>query len=584
MRSAALAFGVCLVTALAAAPLHGQQRRVVTGIAKDAEGAPLAGADVRFVFVMRGAECGEPTDDRTVRTGPDGRFRAELLPCAPYRVWCLGAPGPDGARAASELRLVGSSPVLDLEARRHSRPHELRIEGLEAWAGSSPFHVRVLPAGIQLTEAPIPILDARAAIEALPVVSQPTSPAVALHLLDRRGEVLAAWRPDPEAHAWTWQLPAPTSLQVRVVDNDGEGIAAAAVYERTSTIDQEHSILTISPPIREDWRLLGQSDEHGWLRDALATSPQPDWCVRGAEGSEMTATDAWDRRRFTEVRGDVHTLRLVKKEQPQLQLTTSVPSVAANRTLFASSMRFRSTLRTDDHGMASLLSVEAAIAADHDRAWCQLLPERLRDKAPTPPVAFSVLLKGRPVLHPSWLVELELTTISGGPPTQAQVVLGSHGHVSPWSWHAIPDQAGRLAVIATKDEWLVFAHDEESACTHRIEKAPAAPIRLVLQPLPRMRGRVFDERDQPVAGATMEFVRIDDRDETLPDLEPGLRQIALWRNPDAIARCTSAADGSFDCRFLQDPYCRWMVRFCSGAKTSRTFGLEAVDGFVAKVY
>ena len=584
MRNSAVALGACLVLVLAATPLAAQQRRVVTGLVKDAAGAPVADADVRFVFVARGAECGDPTDDRTVRTGPDGRFRADLLPCAPYRVWCLGKPAEDGARPASAMRFVDSSPFLELDAVWQSRPHPLRIEGLEAWAKFGPFRVRVLPAGVQLSDGTFPILDNTVSVAALPVVPKPTSPSVVLQLLDRRGEVVAAWQPDPDSHEWTWQFPPPTPLQVRVVRR-GEGIANAKVFELASTIEQELTGLTTSPPIRNDWRLVGSTNGDGWLTDVVVASPQPAWWVGGPDGSVMTATNHWDAHFYTKVVGDAHYLLLPHNEPLQLRLVTAVPTLAAQRTIFADSGGLRATLRTDDQGHASLVGAGFAIAADHDPAWRQLLPEAVRDRAPTPPIAFSVLPPGLPrrPLNPSWLLQLEVTNVSGGPPTKAQVVLGSHGHVSPWSWHAIPDQAGRLAVVATEDEWLVFAHDEESACTHRIKKEPAAPIRLVLQPLPRMRGKVLDERGRPVAGATLELVETIFRDETLPDLDPGLGQLALWRNPDAIARCTTAADGSFDCRFLLDPDLLWKVRFRSGAKSSRAFELEAATGFVAIV-
>ena len=586
MRRTAGALGAVLAMLVAATPLTAQQRRVLSGVAKDAAGEPLAGADVRFVFVARLAEHGDPTDDRTVRTDAQGRFRAELLPCAPYRVWCLGPPADDGARPASELRLVDSSPFLVLHARSKSLPHTLRIEGLAAWATNGPFRIRVLPGGVQLPEDSILVADGMATIPAQPCVPRPTSPALALQLIDPRGEVLGKWEPDPDEREWTWTIPPPTTLQVRVVERfwggDGsDGVADVEVFELTSTIEQRFTGLTIDPPIRYDWRSVGRTDANGWIRDVRAMAPQPSWRARGPKGSDTTTTHWGTRDLRTLVDGQTHLLKMRTDHPQQLHLVTNAPRVAAQRTLIASNGDLQSRIQTDEQGRAQLPQGDGiAIAADADPAWQLLLPENLRQTASTPPVAFSTLILPPRQLNPNWLLQFELTTANGSPPTNAQLILCSRAFANPSSWHAIPDQAGRLSVAATKDEWLVFAHDAEAACVQRIAKRPEAPIRLTLQPLPLLRGQVLDELGRPVANARLESVQKVDRAEPLGSIEEAVSRVAMWRNEEAIARCTTAVDGTFECRFLLDPLCRWLVRFRLGDRTSATFELEARDELV----
>ncbi len=577
-----------LALAVAALPLAAQQRRVLHGVVTGTGGAPLGGASVRFVFVARGAEQHDPTDDVRVVTAANGCYRVELLPCAPYRVWCLGAPAADGSRAASAVQIVDAEPFLQLRATHTARAHDLHVHGLDPWRQRAPFRVRVQPAGIQLP-GQLVVADDRTMVPPQPVVLPPASPDVNLQLLDRDGDVIASAQPAIDRRDWHWYVAPPCRVDLRTVDERRRPIAGAEIRERVTVVAQRHSGLTVDPPEHAVWRRLGRTDGEGRLRGALCVGDDNTLLAIAPDGAAASTTPGATREQSRREDHGERVLLLAPPVPWRIRLAGPELRREAGGPLVASAGLLRAESTIGPNGEAAFRFAHAqgvAFAAAPHVAWACFLPERLRANAPTPPVAFAVSAAHRPGvrdLSPTWLLQLEIVTPTGSPATHAQVVLGSNRCVSPWSWHAIPDQAGRVAVAATPDDWIVFAHDRAAAGWARVTASPDGPLRIAMQPLPTVRGRVRDRDGRAIAGALLEQVATEWRAPPRADLDPGLDRISLHCTAYAIARCSTDADGMFACAFVQGPTLDWTVRCRDGERTSAPFPLEPTDDLVVEL-
>src|SRR5690606_6091623 len=172
-----------LLVTLTFACLATAQRGPLVGEVRDANGEPIAGADVTLVGrpVPWVPELGE-ADVVRVQSGQDGRFRASLLATTTYSAFAVVER--DGAWLASDVVdsvTAGALPVLRVY---RPLPHRvLRVAGTEPWKARGPFRVRASSGGRVPFEVTVPVGEDSGLAE-LPPIAPDAHGSLNIDLLD----------------------------------------------------------------------------------------------------------------------------------------------------------------------------------------------------------------------------------------------------------------------------------------------------------------------------------------------------------------------------------------------------------------
>ena len=243
----------CLV---ALVPQGGAAAETATtvGSVVDAAGAPVAGAQVRFLSRQIPRALVGEQDRRVVTTDDRGRFRVELLEGECYTAWASWS-----GQATTLVEGVQGGEFLELRGSRGTDPFVVRVEGLQAWPDSAQFTVRALVGGENVEFVACP-RDGE-------VFRAPPLPPIrlrAIEVLDGRGEVLAARSAQDLDGEFSIDIDEPLTFPVEVVDAQGAPLAGAEVrwhirnywYTESDTVAGMQRFRTPFP-------LVATTDEHG---------------------------------------------------------------------------------------------------------------------------------------------------------------------------------------------------------------------------------------------------------------------------------------------------------------------------------
>jgi hypothetical protein len=216
-----------------------------------AGGEPIANAVVTFVGSIPhlGAAAG-PRDELQVASDARGRVMARLQPGLCYVAWAVGPADAEQCGVLSAVSAYfGAGALLELCCLQHYKPRRLPVDGAEAWSSTGPLQYIVLTAA-QGTETALVLEDG--------AISLPPCPNAVIEVRCRDGQPLCSFPSADKLLA----IPAPQSLAVRVVDENGAPLAGVSVRHRV------HRLL----PWRSDglggvaedrFRELGKTDAEG---------------------------------------------------------------------------------------------------------------------------------------------------------------------------------------------------------------------------------------------------------------------------------------------------------------------------------
>ncbi|HEU4420096.1 MAG TPA: hypothetical protein VFT55_14270, partial [Planctomycetota bacterium] len=184
-------------------------------------GEPISNAVVTFVGSVPhlGAAAG-PRDELQVASDARGRAMARLQPGLCYVAWAVG-PGDDAGcgMLSPVLGYFGAGALLELRCTQRYKPRLLRVEGADAWNTLGPLGYFLLTAA-RGTETALVIEDG--------VISVPPCPNAVIEVRCRDGQPLSSTPAADDVIA----IPAPRSLAVRVVDENGAPLAGVGVKHR----------------------------------------------------------------------------------------------------------------------------------------------------------------------------------------------------------------------------------------------------------------------------------------------------------------------------------------------------------------
>jgi hypothetical protein len=242
----------------AAAPMVGlrsQEGRPFTGTVVNADGKPVAGLVVRCDWVPNLVQPGQP-DRRTATADTSGAFELPLQPVRSYCVWACG-PAEDGKAWAIEPQFVGvAGRNVQLTAKPVLAPGPLRIRGLAAWRDAGPLRLRIwgsrssVVGEVKLKE------DGFHELPALPTAD------LFLELLAADGRVLHQESIDVRLRR-ELDVGDVVTANVEVVDDQGNAVAGAAVFESSFVAHAVAPPLTANLPSLASAPPLATTDEHG---------------------------------------------------------------------------------------------------------------------------------------------------------------------------------------------------------------------------------------------------------------------------------------------------------------------------------
>lgn len=263
------------------AALAAQQRLAATGVVLDASGRPLRGATVTFVgAVLPIVDAHGGVDRVQVQSDDGGRFAAPLLPHADYSAWAAVERGAV-ALASAVRHPVGGGHDLVLTVDGEPRLRELRPFDLAAWEADGPCTLAVAPVLPVVAPVPITLRDGAAKLP-------PFTGDWHLFVRDARGVLVHAvtLRPDRDGFAEP-VVPAPRTVQVRAVDEQGEAIAGAELWLRMGA----NLARAAGAPSPASWHGVGTTANDGTLELELGVDGQDSFAfVARAEGRSVGAT------------------------------------------------------------------------------------------------------------------------------------------------------------------------------------------------------------------------------------------------------------------------------------------------------
>ncbi|MCA8952089.1 MAG: carboxypeptidase regulatory-like domain-containing protein [Planctomycetes bacterium] len=544
----------------------------------DAAGAPVAGAEV--VFANRDPGDGLLAADVVrVATGPDGRFRAELLPTRPYVVWAVAEV--DGEVRVTPLARRGSPATeLRIDELATVAVRSGRLDGAAAWTDLGGLGVQFVVAGRFALAEPVSVAaDGSFALPILP----PTKIAVLVFAGDRlvhSADVTLESEPVVE-------LPPPSRIRAKVVDVSAAArlpVAGARLFRTVGAFGVQLGPL---PPRQFVHRFpIGESDAQGEAELLFAHAGEPlvgkGYPVLAFAAVKPGYSDALsgvveqpfanDRMLGAEPGADLLVFRttpLAKDEQP-----TRIVGAGRPRRVVVDGAH---SAPTGDHMYYQV----------RDRIGLELLPdgavppyaappgfrvEALRVPGVLPELAaddpFRRVSVPRTLLLPCDAalggtrvaldavvpVRLLLVDTDGGPAADADVLCvpqsGDGFLPIEGAEVAAADLGGRVVLPATVGDWLVVAFVRDQFVAQKIEVRGDLPVQtLRLEPLAHCRLRFVDGAGQPLAGVRLRAGGSawgSSNEPTEQFLLLLANSIAAWH----LSQAVSDADGRVDVPFL----------------------------------
>lgn len=221
-RLRTLALGCLVGSTLLAQDL----RQPHPGRVLDAQGSPVAGAEVTFVSAPRlGAALGD--DDVVVgRSGNDGRFRVELIPGRYYQAWAMQRRG-EQVLTSPLSAMQGLQTVLKLGENLRPALTKWEVQGADRWREHGTLTVHVLVAGsCRVVSEAVVDDEGFAAVPTLPVAT------FVARVFSRDRLVFQAHDVAAEAGI---HLPPPYLVPVHVVDSRDQPQNEAEIVRRWGT-------------------------------------------------------------------------------------------------------------------------------------------------------------------------------------------------------------------------------------------------------------------------------------------------------------------------------------------------------------
>ncbi|HZN39760.1 MAG TPA: hypothetical protein VFD82_13205 [Planctomycetota bacterium] len=226
-----------------------------------AGGEPIANAVVTFIgnIPHLGAAAG-PRDELQVASDARGRVMARLQEGLCYVAWAVG-PGDDAGRGmlSPVLGYFGAGALLELRCTQRYKPRRLRVEGADAWDSLGPFDYFLVTA-TQGTETALVLEDGALSVPPGPDAFEDNAAhRSVIEVRCRDGQPLWTTPADEKVVA----IPAPQSLAVRVVDENGAPLAGARVRHRVHRLLPWRTDGLGNGVVEDRFRELAKTDADG---------------------------------------------------------------------------------------------------------------------------------------------------------------------------------------------------------------------------------------------------------------------------------------------------------------------------------
>jgi hypothetical protein len=508
---------VALVSLLMAAVLPAQDRLPLVGRTLDAQGKPVSGATVTLVWDQPDLAGLVPPDVVTARSDERGRFVGSVLRGVSYFGFAV-APEQEGVTLISDLqRDLRPGRPCELTCNRQGRPRTVKLTGLEAWGEPSSL-------GARLAFSDVPGYCVPLAVDAAGKVALPPWELVAhLELTDRDGSVLCrVWAHESEA-----EVPAPTKLRVRVVDDKGKAIAGATVLVRHDWDRVYHYCPYMG--VGSICRRAGVTGADGTLEvkvsceedNPFETAPRRSLVLLCQKEGFAEGASGWLEGPMVDWRVGVEH----QKAEVRITLQPAQPfslrlqgSDLAGKTVRLLAMghaefqngymylprRYDVTVGADGSVVVPWFPLQAG------KTLLELPPQGGHGPLllPLPGRDAGVIDLGQ--LRP---LTIEVLDRDKGPATGAVVFVvprdGDHMDIA----HApllVPDTAGRIDVRVQAGSWHLLAFDATGWAELEVpDPLPQGRLCVQLEPKPSMRVRIVDRAGKPVTAARLELDGID---------------------------------------------------------------------------
>jgi len=583
-----IARAIVVGAALAGAALP-QGRHAHPGVVVDADGRPVADAEVSLAFVPAFEPLLGGGELVHARTDAQGRFRAELRDGADYFAW---ANAGDAASPPVDV-VPGDRCELRLGAPGSGR-RTLPIDR-QQWPDSGPLRLRIVLEGARGLFPELALGDGGAvALPALPDLPTATTYWFELlfEVLDARGNLVESLR-GCDAKP-TLGVDRPWTVSARVIDDRGQPVVGAAIARRAviwatrtwPSPPRENAWLAVCGVTDADGKatfrcggeLSGAQGEfpllvagqRGFLAGTGVAPPPP-------ASSDIRELGRTRTVQFTLVPARVRTGRLLVPTGATLpaRIVIGVRARASRGVGGAEEIEWNVPVAVDADGRFELPPLPAGAVP-----VCAVVPgagprlpadDPCRRAVTLQPLAVPVPDAGAAAdttldlarLQP---VRLQVLDAARGPARHARVIVaplvGARYSAYCASSPGQTDAAGHLAFALPPGRWFLLAIGDDSYGLRELEVGATAPplLQLALTPLPSMPLRIVDGDDKPVAGARIVNVGMGWTGEG-DAVAHALYELAVPITSTVMASVRSAADGTCTIRslLLKGMYARFAV-------------------------
>jgi hypothetical protein len=486
-------------------------RQLHPGRVLDAQGGPVAAAEVTFVSAPRlGAAFGD--DDVVVgHSGNDGRFRVELIPGRHYQAWAAQRRGEQVL--TSPLRpMQGPQTMLKLGEKLRPAMTKWDVQGADRWREHGTLTVHVLVAGsCRVVSEAVVDDEGFAAVPTLPGAT------FVARVFSRDRLVFVARDVVPEAGI---RLPPPYLVPVHVVDSRDQPQNEAEIVRRWGTWTVAQGPVA-GIPQHEEWP-MAISGEDGKAEVLVAVD-----AMKLFMGNFITELQLVARHPTGGVGGvgkvsrGVCELKLYAEPGTQALVARRAPDARGGvRCEDVDASRSLGTTRTIDEAGHFLLPRDRIRRDGEPRlVW-------IADVAPMVPVndPFASVASRHPllVLDDDLLDEdgvnlanlsvlrVQVLEASGAPAIGASVycapsVRGRFVDPSRSMWR-VADASGRIALAVWPGTWCIGCAGDRQIGHQVVEVGRALPvITMQLRALENVRVRVVDRAGEPVPRAYITF-------------------------------------------------------------------------------
>ena len=523
-----------------------QMRASCTGVVRDAEGRPLANAQVVCEWQPDQAVFGTP-DRRETKTDDEGRFALDLWIGHAYCTWVIGPAGADKSRLVvpPNWRAVGGRAI-ELVARVRTIPVRLDVRGTTPWLVDGPLALRVFVAtGGALPDLPLPG-DGMVTLPPLPTTR------FTVALVDGRGQVLDHVITDADAVAACTFSPV-TEASFAVVDELGQPVADARI-QTTS-----HWIYHSAPPPLQFWpgsptarivattdaggRATGRFVRHGSDYESML------FVASGPKGQSVSNPSGWwGRHRVHAGRGAV-----ASDDEPFILAVTPTTSKSVRMDApdaeFAWHVRFPTQLTWRTRQAAGAFQLDVPGLQQELRTWSNLVPASTTvaqlagiGSGPLPSRAF--VNTTQDTVDPSKLRAIAVRVVDAHGRAVPFAHFGLQRNVKEqpgWLTHLVTDAAGeaRICIDVGEPGANVDAYASTDGAHGWVSLKPDADIAQVeVAPFSSTTFRVVDEADRPLAGAFLAA------SSTSPAAGLPLEAIAQYLVANPVHGAITGADGT----------------------------------------